>query len=195
MRKKRDFYFESDIGNVKITNPSEITLSIDDYNDIFSDFDPRHYSQRALSEDFLAEARRASRDKEEEGIQLVFLIPEKRRNLADEEIIKRRLSDHFKKHSDRILNHVKYPILRRGWTFVFFGVVLMFIATLIMTKNTTQNLWKNFLIITLEPGGWFFFWDGLEQIIFEANKINPDIEFYKKMAVCRISFHPLRFLK
>ena len=42
---------------------SEISLSLDNYDDIFSDFDPRPFSQRALSDDFLIEAKKASRDK------------------------------------------------------------------------------------------------------------------------------------
>ena len=33
-----------------------VSLWLDTYEDIFSDFDPRPYGQRALSEDFVAEA-------------------------------------------------------------------------------------------------------------------------------------------
>ena len=53
-----------------------ISLILDDYNDLFSDFDPRHYSERALSDDFLAESKRASRDKPAGSLEVKFLVPE-----------------------------------------------------------------------------------------------------------------------
>lgn len=42
----------------KILEMSEISIWLDNYDDIFSDFDPRPYSQRSLSDDFLAEAKK-----------------------------------------------------------------------------------------------------------------------------------------
>ena len=61
--KKRG-YIEKDF------NSSEIPLWLDNYNDLFSDFDPRHYSNRALSQDFLEELKRASRDKQTKTVNL-----------------------------------------------------------------------------------------------------------------------------
>ena len=52
-----------------------VSLWLDTYEDIFSDFDPHPYGQRALSEDFLAEARRAVRDRRDEVPELRFLVP------------------------------------------------------------------------------------------------------------------------
>jgi len=45
-----------------------------------------------------------------------------------------------------------------------------------------------FMIVLLEPAGWFLFWEGLNQMVFEAKKINPDLKFYTKMMKCRIEF-------
>jgi len=81
---------------------SAISLWIDDYDDIFSDFDPRPFSQRALSEDFLAEAKRAVRDRREDVPELRFLVPAPVRNLAGEATIRKRLREHFRRHADRL---------------------------------------------------------------------------------------------
>ena len=67
-----------------------ISLVLDSYNDIFSDFDPRDYSEKALSEDFLSECKRAARDKENH-IELRLLIPIKKRNSTHENKIRKRL--------------------------------------------------------------------------------------------------------
>ena len=47
-----------------IEETSEIKFAISGYDDIFSDFDARHMSERGLSEDFLSDAIRASAVKE-----------------------------------------------------------------------------------------------------------------------------------
>ena len=43
--------------NNPVSSPKEgnVSLVLESYNDIFSDFDPRNYSERALSDDFLIE--------------------------------------------------------------------------------------------------------------------------------------------
>src|SRR5262249_60242404 len=79
-----------------------VSLWLDNYDDIFSDFDPRPYSQRALSEDFLAEARRAVRDRHDEVPELRLLVPTPARHVEDETIIRKRLHEHFRKHADRL---------------------------------------------------------------------------------------------
>ena len=72
-----------------IMDNAEISLILDTYDDIFSDFDPRPYNERALSEDFLIEARKAARDKNT-GIELHFLIPTPMQDKASEELIRQR---------------------------------------------------------------------------------------------------------
>ena len=52
-----------------------VSLWLDTYEDIFSDFDPHPFGQRALSEDFLAEAKRAVRDRRDEVPELRLLVP------------------------------------------------------------------------------------------------------------------------
>jgi len=166
---------------------SEIGLAINTYDDIFSDFDPRPYSQRAMSDDFLLEAKKASKEKVSGTIELKFLVPKDQRNAEHEFTIKRRLREHFKKHHDQMHNEVK-QIASRGIYFIIVGIILMFFATLILFKYPYKTMLSNFLVILFEPGGWFFFWEGLGQIVFETKKKRPDLEFYEKMAKCEIGF-------
>ena len=52
-----------------------VSLSLNGYNDLFSYFDPRTYSQRTLSDDFLVEAKHALRDRNQAGLELNLLVP------------------------------------------------------------------------------------------------------------------------
>ena len=166
---------------------SEISLILDDYDDIFSDFDPRPYSHRALSDDFLLEARRASYDKVIEYLELKFLLPAKERKLPLEKIIRKRLRDHFIHHYN-IQLHEKFKILRKGFMFTFTGIIIMLVTTFILFKFQGSTLTLSFLIVLLEPAGWFSFWEGLNILFFETKNIYPELDFYQKMSKSRISF-------
>jgi len=76
----------------------------------------------------------------------------------------------------------------KGFSLAITGIVLMFIATLILFNYGDNTLFLSFLIILLEPAGWFLFWEGLDIVLFESKKIKPDLEYYKKMAKCNINF-------
>ena len=162
-----------------------LPLQISDYDEIFSDFDPRPFHHKALSVDFLDEAKRAMRDKGE-GVELKFFIPKEKRDAKKEILIKKRLSEHFQKHHKLIAKERK-SVINKGVGFIFGGIVLMFIATYISFKHESTML-TTFLVVLLEPGGWFLFWEGLNLAIFESKKFKNELEFHKKMSKCDIEF-------
>lgn len=171
---------------MKKYSDTEIPLWLNNYDDIFSDFDPRHYKERALSFDFLDEVKRGSRDKEG-TIELRMFVPKKLRQEKEEFFIKKRLKNHFQKHFN-MLKEERLGIIRRGSMFLAMGFVLMFFATFISFKSLDKTFLSSFLIILLEPGGWFLFWEGLYQIIFDSKVRTPDYTFYEKMAKSKIIF-------
>jgi hypothetical protein len=166
---------------------SEVPLKLDEYNDIFSDFDARPFHQRALSQDFLSETKRASVDKAHDYIELKLLVPSNKRNLEHEEIIKKRLKAHFKRHFS-ILNEEKKKIIERGAVYVLIGLIMMVAATIITIMFDEDRFLIAFLIILLDPAGWFFLWEGMGLIIFESKKKNQDHDFYEKMSKSKIYF-------
>ena len=169
----------------KAVQTSEISLLLNSYNDIFSDFDPRNYSVRSLSDDFLNEAKRATVDKSLKGIDLKFLVPHNKRSLHEEEIIKKRLKEYFKRHYDLVHEEIK-TMVQQGLLFTLFGILLMFLAVFISFRENT--IFTKFLFVLLEPGGWFCFWSGLDQVIFEPKTKKHELDFYKKMANSKINF-------
>src|SRR3989344_5643393 len=171
----------------KMLQQSEISLLLDSYDDIFSDFDPRPYNQRALSQDFLAESQRAARDKASGQIQLKFMILGSRRDAVHEALIKKRLKEHFKKHFEEARAQVN-QVIQQGVVFAVIGIVLMFAATLVLFRSPETTMLTSFLVIFLEPAGWFFFWEGLNLVIFESKKMRPNLKFYEKMVKSEIVF-------
>ncbi len=166
---------------------SDISFVLDGYNDLFSDFDPRGFSKRSLSFDFLQEAERAARDKKNGRTGLNFLMPNDLRKKKDEDAIRKRLKEHFRKHLHS-LEEDRSKILKRGFLFIFAGIIAMSIATFLLYRHQDVSVLATFLIILLEPGSWFLFWEGLNQTVFESDKSKPRLEFYRKMDSAKIDF-------
>lgn len=173
----------------RLLKQGNISLILNSYNDLFSDFDPRPTTERGLSEDFLDECRRAVRDKssKEVGTELRILVPKNRRNSLEESLIKRRLKEHFTKHfyeKKKEVNRIKLE----GWMWFFIGLVISIISALLLGVYEERFIFKILLVMS-EPAGWFFFWEGLDKVFITAKEKKPEYEFYEKMISSRISFH------
>lgn len=162
-----------------------ISLVLNSYNDIFSSFDPRPFAEKALSVDFIEECIRAARDKPEGGIELILSLPKNRRSINDEFKIRKRLREHFKKHTEEKSKEI-LKIKREGFSWIIAGVLLTVVvafAHVFTTNITTQSLFR-----ILEIPGWFGFWEGLGKIFIDSKKLEPDKSFYKKMSDAQIIF-------
>lgn len=165
---------------------TNISLVVKSYEEIFSNFDARDYEKKSLSVDFLDECKRAARDKGNE-LEVRVMVPKEKRNVKQETTIKSRLKAHFQRHRD-ILEKERKHIVHQGIYFVMFGVFFMIVAAYVLVHYPKQGFVKELLIVLLQPGGWFLFWEGLNLMIFESKKISPDLEFYRKMSNSEIIF-------
>ncbi|HVZ81045.1 MAG TPA: hypothetical protein VHE12_09670 [bacterium] len=171
------------------TKLSPISLALDDYEDLFSDFDNRPYAERLLSDDLLFELKRASLDRLEEGLEVLFTIPKDRRNANLEKTIKERMKAHFRRHRRRLEDKLKRD-RRTGTWMLLAGVAIMFLATAILFY-TPKNFLTSFIVVLLEPAGWFTFWEGLDFIVFRSRESTPDLRFYRKMTGAKVLFQNL----
>ena len=176
---------------LELLHASEISLILKEYNDIFSDFDPRPYSQRTLSDDFLAEAKKASKVKKIGELELKFLAPEGKRVPAQEAMIKKRLHEYFRKHN-ALLHAEMHSIKMYGVKLTLLGFGMLILATyfkIIELKAPADfEMLYAFMLTILEPAGWFTAWTGLDHIIYKPREKNEDHEFYEKMSRAKISF-------
>lgn len=161
--------------------PETVSMRLERYNDIFSDFDIQPYSSRSLSEDFIDELKRATRDKKGGDMELVLHIPKQEQNEVHDLAIKERLTAHFKKHY-HLFSEEKRRILKLGVSMVIMGILCMIAATFIIFRDPSKNLYLSFLVVFLEPAAWFLLWEGMDQIIFNSKHMSEDLDFYRKMS-------------
>jgi hypothetical protein len=169
----------------ELLKKGEVSLWIDNYDDIFSDFDPRPYSQRALSDDFLYEAKKMARSAKEGNMQLRFLAPRNLRKSQQEQLIKKRLHEHFEFHHRRILNETKGTV-KSGVILALLGFALMAMAAYL--AHEYDAFWSIAIIVLFEPAGWFTVWYGFEKIFYTAKERGADLEFYARMSKAEIVF-------
>src|SRR5882724_5480335 len=79
----------------ELLGKAELSVWLDVYDDIFSDFDPRPLQERTLSDDFINEARKMSKEKPDGKIELKMLMPKALRHHETEKIIIKNLHEHF----------------------------------------------------------------------------------------------------
>jgi Ca2+/Na+ antiporter len=162
-----------------------ISLILNDYDDIFSDFDPRSYSERSLSDDFIYECKKATRERKE-TFELRLLMPKNKRNINHESKIKKRLKDHFQKHFKEKEDEIR-KTRREGFLWVIIGVILILISTLLLNYESNSFIFRVLFIIS-EPAGWFTMWNGFERMFVSTRKESDESEFNKKMANVKIYF-------
>jgi hypothetical protein len=163
-----------------------VQLTLDSYQDLFSDFDPRPYAERGLSDDFLHELRSAVKEVSMEDFEMIFSLPAKERDKDLEKIIEERLHSYFHKH-DQFLLKEKRDLIKSGiWLFLA-GTVVMCGAWVLSWQSDSNKIMSLFKII-LEPAGWFMSWGGLDRIFFLSRKNNRAVDFYQKAMKGKILF-------
>jgi len=181
---------ENELTAIENLKKANVSLILDSYNDIFSSFDSRPYTEKALSIDFVEECQRAARDKGIDGFELLLSIPASKRNLNDEVKIKHRLRQHFHKHSLE-KEHEITKVKKNGIKWVFVGSSLLIINATLHTyfdHLLSGNFLLNLISLLIEPASWFSFWEGLGKIFIHSHEKEPERDFYKKMANAQISF-------
>jgi hypothetical protein len=167
-------------------NKLRVSLWIDDYSEIFSDFDPRPYSQRTVSEDFINETKRVVRGNHDKT-EVSILIPYNKRDKRIESIIRKRLIEHFNNRYIDLKEENK-NIINRGRFFILFGFIILMINNFIFYDFYDELIYFKFLFIVLEPVSWFSFWEGLNLTVFQSKDNSKLLNFNKKMSFSEIIF-------
>jgi len=171
-------------------NPTEnlraISLWLDNYDDVFSDFDPRPFSERAISDDFLVEAKKMFRENSKGRFELRLLIPQAVRNPKDESLVSTRLRRYFKVLEQEERKKIAQET-RRGLLLTGLGFSLLVMAVFLF-RLELASLWADFLLVLMEPAGWFTTWFGMDKLFYDVPEGKKNHVFTHKMAEAVISF-------
>jgi len=166
----------------------EISLWLDSYDDIYSDFDSRNYLRRRISEDFLHELRTELKYKGSHASDMVLLLPQERREEAMEKIIADSLKDLFigqlRFHQDKCRKK-----LNNGLLLLTCGVIAMLFNSWI-NYQLRESFALTGLKILLEPAGWFLMWAAFDFLFYDFSELKRERNFYKELSGIHIHFKP-----
>jgi hypothetical protein len=164
----------------------ELSLWLDYYDDIYSDFDSRHYLKRRISEDFLHELHVAVKYKKERATDLVLLLPQEKRDESSEKIIinslKEFFTDQFRNYNDKFKKK-----LNTGIILLLTGLVIMAINSFISFK-AVHSFSTTIVKIILEPAGWFLLWLSFDFLFYDLREIRKDKDFFNGLSEMNIHF-------
>jgi len=164
----------------------QISIWLDSYNDIFSDFDPRPYSGRILSDDFIAELKKVSREEEFNISELRLLLHEQNRKQEFEPTIIKRIHTYFHDGNSYLTSRMK-KIRTRAILLSLGGMLLILLASYISALQS-DKFYMKVLFVLFEPSGWFFVWTGMDDLFFGSRKRKGDLDFLSKMTKTKIVF-------
>jgi hypothetical protein len=157
----------------------DFSIALDDYDDIFSDFDPRPYNRRELSGDFLKEVEKRDLEAGGEKIDVLLFLPKALRNPKSEELILKRVKEHYAAEIKQVSKKVQS---RRNWGIVmtFGGLALLLVEAYVVTTPEYAAV-RNLFTALLVPLGWFTMWTGLDRIVLDPQDDRRRLEMLERM--------------
>jgi hypothetical protein len=181
---------QKELQKTDLLKTASASMILDTYDDIFSDFDPRPYKERVISDDFLSEAKKETLEHESGRVLLQLMIPQAVRNESNERLIIERLRAFHKSEAIRYDKEISKTRLR-GVFLIIGGAILNVIAALLSRyAQGHDNFMMSLLVVIMEPAGWFTVWSGFDQVFFSINTKKPDRDFHARMSASKITFLP-----
>jgi len=174
----------------RLDDINAISIAIDTYDDIFSDFDPREILDRDLSEDFINELGHRHRQNPKGKYDVLLVAPKAIEDPAAEKKIISRLNRYF--HQKYLRYKKTIDELRiRGGIYVVFGMLLLSSLTLLGYYGKLNKLTLELTGIIFMPLGWFGIWEGFSKMIEIPFKLNNDTQTYKRLSKASYKFEYL----
>ncbi len=162
-------------------------LALDNYQDVFSDFDESPYSKRTISDDFTRELEKRYTEKKPGSFEVILSLPEKLREKKVEDLIKKRIKDHYKlkiAYVDELINKYK----KQGLFRVGFGILLLLLSAFLTSSHFESTLFGEIIGALIIPAAWFTVWTGYDFIFDRPLDFSEKKEFYTNFYNAKYSF-------
>lgn len=166
---------------------NSVSLALDGYDDIFSDFDHSHYNKRVISDDFTREIQKRYAENRKGEFEVIFSLPEVQRSAHIETTIKKRLIDHYKNKVKNVDYKIK-KLTNTGITRIGLGLAIFSIELFLRVNEYNSGILFEVGNILLIPAAWFTIWTGYEHLVDHPAELYEQREFYKKFENANYQF-------
>lgn len=167
----------------KVSDALQATqIALDNYEDIFSDFDPSPIEKRLLSEDFISELRRRHAATGKGEFMVNFTLPKAMRSEKTEALIRKRLKEHFKGRVREIERKAREKA-DNGSHRLLAGVLLTIALFLFPQLEVVPVLTILSVLI------WYSLWSGLENVLEASSSLRRKKAFAEKFMKAEYNFY------
>lgn len=169
------------------TNLYMIEIALDQYGDVFNEWDPAPFKRRDIDPDLqLYLEGSADEIPLRYPIELSFTIPQGTRNQQIEEDLRGGLKNSFTFKLYLLRKELK-EVNTRMLRFILIGFLLLWVAT----KFSEQFEGAPFASILAEGlfiGGWVFIWEAVSLFFFTNRELYEDYRIYKRLLKAPVFF-------
>lgn len=164
----------------------DLSLWLDDYDDIYSDFDSRNYLKRRISTDFIEELQVALKNKKEEINDLVLLLPAEKRDPLTEPKISESLKSYF--HRQEIIFKQRFESSFKKGIFLLVVALFLMVVNSVISFKLQNSLLSSIIRIILEPSGWFLIWVSFDMLYYDLKELKVQKRFFQELSELKIYF-------
>lgn len=171
----------------KKTDSFNIDISLDEYSDIFDEWDFAPFTKRDINPDlikFIEEC--ASEIPIKSHIIVNFYIPSQLKDEKTEEKIKRIIKNNFKFNFRKIYNN-KRRLIKNVFFYAISGLIFLFISSIAENYVKIQII-KHILSNGIMIGGWVLIWEIFSTIFFKLKEYNFRLKIYQKLISSSLFF-------
>jgi hypothetical protein len=171
----------------RVKDLKEVAIVIDNWDDVFSDFDPRPLNKRTVSGDFIDELKKRYRETSGGSFSIAIYAPTALKNAESERMVTQRLKKHFRLlFLQKKKDHMRRRL--RGALFICIGISSLSFLTLATYFKFLSKLSIEIFSIILMPLGWFGFWEGLSKLIDTSPAFIQEEKFFEKLSKASYQF-------
>lgn len=184
MSKKR--FFQKLYKLDETNNAYMIEVSLDNYDEIYDDWDPSPFKKRDIEDEFNDFVINASQDIPLNfNIIIVLYLPQSKKDSQKEATLIAAYKN-FYAYALARLNKTKSNLYRKITFYLLFSLFLLSIGSFFFGES--QNVFINVLHEGIFIGGWVFLWEFFTNIFITRRELQEEYKLYKRLYQSDIKF-------
>ncbi|MDF2942380.1 MAG: hypothetical protein K0S01_1238 [Herbinix sp.] len=186
MKKKRVSDIQKQYRFEKEANAYLIELSLDDFDDVYDEWDPAPFKKRFIEEEFNEFIMTSAEDiPNAYNIVIVLHLPEDKKNTNKEKSV---ISAYENFYLYAAAKEKRNWLRLRKKTLMYFMLSLLLLGIGYFYLDETNMVILNVLREGIFIGGWVFLWEAITNIFITRHELISTINLYKRLYLSNIRF-------
>lgn len=184
--RKRGLPIQKQYKYEKENNTYLIEVSLDDYDDVYDEWDPAPFKRRFIEEGFDDFIVSSSDDISlKYKLAIVLYIPEDKKDGNKENAVDSAYKNYYGYRMEKVR---KSKIRLRKRTISYLLLAVLFLTPGYFFQIETANIVYNVLEEGILIGGWVFLWEFFTNLFIKSREINFTYKMYERLYTSEIRF-------